>query len=121
MRLVSGVQQIHDSLSEQDRKLFDALVSIAEEVDPSFQNRVQWQKPTFTLNDNWHHWIFSLDKTKAGMTLTFHKGWLLDDPQKILSGDGKHLRMLRFKDVAQIQKKAVKDLIHEAIRCQLDL
>ncbi len=121
MPLAPDVQRIRDALSRQEQEIFDAVVSIAGKVNPSFQNRMQWQKPTFTLNDNWHHWIFSLSKTKMGMTLTFHKGWLLEDPQKVLTGDGKHLRMLRFTEVAQIRKNAVKELIREAIRHQLDL
>ena len=88
MPLTPEVQRVYGNLSAQEQEIFDGVVSLAEKVDPSFQNRMQWQKPTFTLNSNWHHWIFSLSKTKMGMTLTFHKGWLLDDPQKILSGDG---------------------------------
>jgi hypothetical protein len=121
MSLVPDVQRVRDNLSKQEQKIFDAVVSMAERVNPSFQNRIQWQKPTFTLNDNWHHWIFSLSKTKMGMTLAFHKGWLLDDPQKILGGDGKHLRMLRFTDASQIQQGALKTLIREAVKHQLDL
>lgn len=121
MHLAPDVKHVRDKLSEQEQKIFDAVVGFAEEVNPSFQNRIQWQKPTFTLDDNWHHWIFSLNRTKAGMTVTFHKGWLLEDPQKILGGDGAHLRMLRFTDVAQIQESAMKDLIQAAVRHQLDL
>ena len=121
MQLEPDIQHVRYNLSEQEQKIFDTIVDIAENVNPSLQNRIQWQKPTFTLDGNWHHWIFSLSRTKAGMTLTFHKGWLLEDPQKILKGDGKHLRMLRFTDVAQIQKDAVKQLIREVVRHQLDL
>lgn len=121
MMLVSDVQSVRERLSGQDQDIFDHVARLAYEVDPSFQNRMQWQKPTFTLNNNWHHWIFSLSKTKMGMTLAFHKGWLLDDPQRLLSGDGKHLRMLRFKDTGEVREDAVKELIREAIKHQLDL
>jgi hypothetical protein len=55
------------------------------------------------------------------MTVTFHKGWLLDDPQKILSGDGKHLRMLRFTNADQIETTGLEELFHEAIKHQLDM
>ncbi len=121
MQLTPDIQKMRAGLSRQYQKIFDAMVSLAEKVNPSFENKMQWQTPTFTLNGNWHHWIFSLGKTKTGVTVTFHKGWLLDDPQKMLTGDGKHLRMLRFTDVVQIQKDAVKQLIREAVCHQLDL
>ena len=121
MALTPDVQRVRDSLSASEQEIFDAVVSLAEKVDPAFQSRIQWQKPTFTLNDNWHHWIFSLSKTKMGMTLTFNKGWLLEDPQKILSGDGKHLRMLRFTSVTEIEKDTVEKLIRQAIQHQLEL
>jgi hypothetical protein len=55
MALALEVQHIHDNLSAQDQEIFDELVSIACKVDPSFQNRIQWKVPAFTLNDNWHH------------------------------------------------------------------
>ena len=119
--LTADVQHVRDHLSEQEQAIFDAIVNLAYKVKPSFQNRMQWQKLTFTLKDNWHHWVFSLSKTKLGMTLTFHKGWLLDDPHNILSGDGKHLRMSRFTAVDQIQKDLLEKLFGEAIEHQLDL
>ena len=121
MALTPDVQRVRDSLSASEQEIFDAVVSLAEKVDPSFQSRIQWQKPTFTLNDNWHHWIFSLAKTKMGMTLSFHKGWLLDDPGRLLCGDGRHLRMIRFAAVGQIQKARLAELFREAIEHQLDL
>lgn len=121
MTLESVVQSVRDRLSKTDQEIFDLVVNTAEKAHPAFQNRMQWQKPTFTLNDNWHHWIFSLNKTKAGMTVTFHKGWLLEDPQKRLSGEGKHLRMLRFTSASQIETACLEKLFREAIKHQLDL
>ena len=121
MTIIAEVEQIVDGLSDQEKAIFDTVVNIACKVDPSFQNRIQWKVPTFTLNDNWHHWIFSLAKTKKGMTVTFHKGWLLDDPEEALLGEGPHLRMLRFLTPGEIKKKILADLIRSAIQHQLDM
>lgn len=121
MSLAPDVQRARDGLSGKEQAVFDTVVSIAYEVNPSFQNRMQWKVPTFTLKDNWHHWVFSLSKTKMGITLTFHKGWLLDDPRRVLGGDGKHLRMLRFADVVEIKKGILESLIRSAIRHQTDM
>lgn len=121
MALASEVQRVYDGFSEQEQEIFNTIVSIAYKINPSFQNRIQWKVPTFTLNDNWHHWIFNLAKTKSGMTLTFHKGWLLEDPKKMLSGDGKHLRMLRFTHANEIKKEILKNLLQSAIRHQTEM
>ena len=71
MILTPDIQRIRDSLSDQEQEIFDTVVRIAGKVNAAFQNKMQWQKPTFTLSDNWHHWIFSLAKTKMGITMSF--------------------------------------------------
>jgi hypothetical protein len=121
MVLDPDVQRLRDGLSGKDQEVFDTVVSLAYDVNPSFQNRLQWKVPTFTLNNDWHHWIFSLAKTKMNLTMTFHKGWLLDDPSEELSGDGKHLRMLRFAGVDQIKGDVLQSLMRSAIRHQKDM
>ena len=120
MKLSADVQRLYKDLSKQEQEIFDCVAGLAYNVDPSFQNKIQWKVPTFTLNDNWHHWIFSLSKTKKGMTMTFHKGWLLDDPKRVMSGDGKHLRMLRFVAADEIRNEILEDLIRSAIKHQVD-
>ncbi len=121
MMLAAEIQSIYEGLASTEQEIFDAVVQVTYEVEPAFQNRLQWQKPTFTLNNNWHHWIFSLAKTKKGVTVSFHKGWLLEDPDKALGGDGPHLRVLRYTSPDQIQKDVLADLLRSVIRHQLDM
>jgi hypothetical protein len=121
MIITAEVQYVLNDLSEQERKVFETIIQLAYEVNPSLQNRIQWKSPTFTLNNNWHHWIFSITTTQKGITVTFHKGWLLEDPQKVLSGDGAHLRALRFTDTGQIKTEILANLIRNAIHHQLDM
>jgi hypothetical protein len=121
MLLAADIQSGFDKLSTQDQQICETIVQLAYQVNPSLQNRIQWKAPTFTLNDNWHHWLFSITKTKKGITVTFHKGWLLEDPEKVLCGDGAHLRVLRFTDPAEIKAEILTKLISSAIRHQLDM
>ena len=121
MMLAADIQRVYENLSKQEQEIFDRVVDLAYEVDKSFQQRMQWKVPTFTLHNNWHHWIFSLAKTKMGMTMTFHKGWLLDDPKKTLGGEGKHLRTLRFAAPNEIRSEILESLIRSAIQHQVDL
>jgi hypothetical protein len=121
MLLDPEIQSVYDAFPQPARAIFDRIVAIAILADPALQNRLQWQKPTFTLNNNWHHWLFSVANTKKGVTVTFHKGWLLEDPYHALQGDGLHVRMLRFNESAEVNADILTGLIRSAIAHQLDM
>lgn len=101
--------------------IFDRLVEIAYGVEPGLQSAIKWRTPTFTVNGNWHHWLFSLAETKKGVSLNFHKGWLLADPSRSLQGEGRHMRQLLFTDITQIQANIVAGFVEEALRHQLEM
>lgn len=103
------------------QQTFDSLIAIAYRVNPAFQNSVRWKAPTFTLDDNWHHWIFSITRTKGGIALTFHKGALPRDKQGLLEGSGKYMRKIVYKDASDIDGAAIADLMREAIKHQTDM
>ncbi|GIL12646.1 MAG: hypothetical protein BroJett038_13660 [Chloroflexota bacterium] len=119
--LAPEVETLRAQMTDEERQIFDRLVAIAHEVDPAIQNSFRWKQPTFTLHDNWHHWLFSINRTKKGVTLNFHKGWLLDDPENVLRGDGAHMRQIVFKTQADIEQNMVAGLMREAIKHQTDI
>ena len=121
MTPTADVKQYRDALTATDKQTFDSLIAIAYRVNPAFQNSVRWKAPTFTLGDNWHHWLFSITKTKGGIVLTFHKGALLRDEQGILEGSGKYMRKIVYKDVSGIDETAIAGLLREAIKHQIDM
>ena len=121
MNLDPQVADVRTAMASDEGAIFDRLVEIAEKVSPAIQNALRWNAPTFTLADNWHHWLFSINATKLGVTLTFHKGWLLDDPRHALQGTGKHMRMLRFKSCTDIDEGVIVGLIGEAVKHHTDL
>jgi hypothetical protein len=120
MQITLEVQTYCALLTDDQQVIFDRLAAIAHTVDPAIQNAVKWSVPTFTLEGNWHHWLFSLAETQKGIKLTFHMGWLLSDPTHALQGNGKHLRHILFNDMAQIKESVVAELMREAIHHQLE-
>ena len=121
MTLTADVKQYCDALTGTEKQTFDSLIAIAYRVNPAFQNSIRWKAPTFTLGDNWHHWIFSITKTKGGIALTFHKGALLRDEQGLLEGSGKYMRKIVYKDASDLGEAAIADLMREAIKHQSDM
>jgi hypothetical protein len=89
-------------------------------ADPRMSEAVKWRRLTFTVDDNWHHWLCAVAVGKQGVSLMFHKGALLDDPQQVLEGEGRYLRRIPF-DVAVRNPQAVTACVRQAIVHQTDL
>jgi hypothetical protein len=121
MELTPPVAAYRAGLTETNQAIFDCLVVTAQAVDPDMQDAIKWRVPTFTVHANWHHWLFSISQTQKGLTLTFHKGWLLADPTHALHGDGKHLRQMLFTAFEQIRPEVVAGLMAEALAHQVDM
>ena len=81
---------------------------------------IKWQRLTFTVNDDWHHWLCAITVSRQAVSLTFHKGSLLDDPAGLLEGDGRYVRHVPY-DRAAGNPDAVKDLVRQAVTRQTDM
>jgi hypothetical protein len=58
--------------------------------------------------------VCALMKAKAHVSLFFHRGKLLPDPGKLLSGSGKTMRSMRLTSVKDIPAAAVKRFVKGA-------
>jgi hypothetical protein len=81
---------------------------------------IKWQRLTFTVDGNWHHWLCAIAVTKGAVSLVFHKGSLLGDPAGMLQGDGRYLRQVPY-DRAAADPGAVTALVRQAIARQTDM
>lgn len=81
---------------------------------------IKWRRLTFTVDDNWHHWLCAIQVTRAGVSLMLHKGALLDDPGGLLQGDGKYLRQIPLEEAAA-HPEAVGELVRQAVAHQTDM
>jgi len=81
---------------------------------------IKWKRLTFTVEQDWHHWLCGVAVTHAGVRLVFHKGSLLDDPAGLLRGSGRYVCELHHQDAVR-HPEAVKALVEEAIAHQRDL
>ena len=120
-KLSSNVNRCLDDLKPANRELATILISYIMESNPEFDCEVKWNQITFTLNQNWHHWIIAVSESKKGIILNFHKGALLKDPRKILKGTGSHLRTIKYHYREQIDPDYIKRLIKSAVEKQTEL
>jgi hypothetical protein len=107
----------HDS---EQREQAERLAALVHAADPEIAEAVKWRRLTFTVHDNWHHWLCAVAVSKRGASLVFHKGALLDDPDGLLRGESRYLREVPY-DQAMARPDAVVALVHEAIRHQTDM
>lgn len=94
------------------KHLYEKIVSI----NSNFVNKIKWKQLTFTIDEDFNHWIVAISVTKKAVNLVFHYGGLLDDPdQKLLVGSSKFLRKLEFKTVDEINTNTISFFITQAI------
>ena len=111
---------LHD-LKPGNTDLAKIIIAQIFEVNPEFDCDIKWNQITFTLNQNWHHWIVAISESGKGITLSFHKGALLKDPRKLLKGSGSHLRTIKYQYREQIDPDYLKRLIKSAVEKHTEL
>jgi hypothetical protein len=81
---------------------------------------IKWGRLTFTVNCDWHHWLYAIAVTRREVRLVFHKGALLDDPAGLLQGEDRYGRQIPH-DRAAADPEAVTALVRQAIAHQTDV
>jgi hypothetical protein len=81
---------------------------------------LKWRRLTFTVDGNWHHWLCAVAASKQAVSLTFHKGALLNDPAGLLEGDARYTRQVPYERAAE-NPGAVTALVRDAVEHQEDM
>lgn len=81
---------------------------------------MKWGRLTFTVNGDWHHWLCGIASSKRGTRLVFHKGALLEDPDRVLTGAGRYTREVPAA-VALDRPTTVAALVHSAVVHRTDM
>jgi hypothetical protein len=92
---------------------------IVKDADPDVVEEWKWVKPTNPGTPVWSHsgGICTGEAYKQVVKLTFFKGASLSDPSGLFNSslEGKVRRAIDFKEGAEIDEGALKDLIREAV------
>ncbi len=109
-----------NDLSLDQRQQAEWLTSLIHAAVEAAAEAIKWGRLTFTVHDDWHHWLCAIAVTKQGTKLVFHKGALLDDPDGLLEGEARYIRHIPHEQVAAHPEAAVV-LIQEAVARQTDV
>jgi hypothetical protein len=92
---------------------------IIKDADPDVVEEWKWVKPTNPGTPVWSHsgGICTGEAYKRVVKLTFFKGASFSDPSGLFNSslEGKVRRAIDFKEGAEIDEGALKDLIREAV------
>ena len=78
-----------------------AVRELALQADSRIVESIKWSTPTFQYEGN----IFSFNPAKKFVSLLFHTGAQIPGSHKGLEGDGDTARVMRFADLADVQKR----------------
>ena len=99
-----------DKLPPGLKRIANPLREIILSAVPSLKGEMKWGMPFFMRNGM----VCGLMKAKTHLSLFFPKGSKLKDPKKILQGEGKTVRSLKFTKRGDIPAAAVKAFVKQA-------
>ena len=77
---------------------------------------MRWGKPTFAINNDFHHWICAIQVLKKGVALIFHFGGLLNDEEnRLIAGTSRFLRKLEYDSLSSIDEEEIRAFIGQVI------
>jgi len=100
-------------------EMLGELRKIMREADPEIVEEWKWVKPTNPGVPVWSHngGICTGETYKNVVKLTFYKGASLSDPAGLFNSslEGRVRRAIDIKEGERIDKKALKNLVREAV------
>ncbi|QKJ19723.1 DUF1801 domain-containing protein [Microbacterium hominis] len=99
------------------KDLVDAVRRVVLDTDDRVSETIKWQAPTFVYQGNIASFF---PRSRAHVSLMFHTGASLPDPEGILEGDGATSRVAKFTDAADLAKKThpLQELVRAWIRAK---
>lgn len=110
----SVVEAWFESYDNPQQDLVRAVREVVLSVDPRVSETIKWQAPTFMYRGN----IASFyPRATKHVSLMFHTGASLPDPQGVLAGEGETSRVLQIIDADDLAAKtdALRGLVSDWI------
>lgn len=110
------VMQFTDGADTDARAIVEALVEAMRGAAEPLSVAIKWGRLTFAARDDFHHWLCGIAITKRAVSLTFHFGGLLEDPDsRLIVGSSRFLRKMDFRTPAEVDGKMVVGFVNQAL------
>lgn len=86
------------------------LRELIHQVVPETKESIKWSRPHFSMGRRPICYIGGFQKH---VTIAFHDGRMLTDPDKILLGSGKQMKYLKFKSLDDLDEEKLRIWILE--------
>ena len=106
-------QEWFSSAPENQKPMLDALRALILTAAPGIVEKIKWSRPCYSTPRGMFCY---LHRAKNHVTIGFQQGASLNDPKGLLEGTGKDMRHIKIDDVGGIDKPAILDLVHQAIK-----
>jgi len=101
--------------SAENQKLINELRVLIEQTVPQLTTTVKWGQGCWADNDVPRVFIHTAEDH---VQLGFYNGSSLNDPDKLLSGNGKYVRFVKVCSLEDIDPKSYGELIKQACEKQ---
>jgi hypothetical protein len=103
--------QFIDKLPPRQKSLARHVRTIVRAAIPEINEGMKWKIPFYSFNGI----LCFINPVAEHIVLGFCYGAQLSDEHKLLSGNGKLVRHLVIKNIGDIQKPKLRNLLHEAM------
>ena len=112
---MNGQKTVDEYIAAFDDWRTDAMKRLREVVKegaPHSAVGIKWAQPVW----EWNGPMIWMKAAKDHVSIGFWRGTEMDDPGKVLEGDGDRMRHIKVKSVDEIPADALRELVRQAVR-----
>lgn len=106
MKLNQKVTDYIGNATTEHMEILEKLRLLIHKSGNNISEDIKWGMPIFKESKEFSY----LKANKNHVTLGFYEGTKIPDPNNLLEGDGKNMRHLKFKNIADIDKVGQKTI-----------
>ena len=112
---MNGQKTVDEYIAAFDDWRTDAMKRLREVVKegaPHSAVGIKWAQPVW----EWNGPMIWMKAYPKHVDIGFWRGTEMDDPKKVLTGDGERMRHIKITSVADIPADALRDLVKQAVQ-----
>ena len=110
------MQEFMEKLEPEQAEIVEKINAAIADSGAHLDCAIKWKSLTYAKDADYHHWICAIVASKKKVTLRFHFGTLMDDPDDLFSGgSGKYLRTTDFSTIEDVNSQQIARYVKHAL------